>query len=79
VVANAAVQAKRWYHLGARSVSRSTLARVNAEQPCELSEALFGTLYGQCQRLAPRHRFRFKHPLHSLDASVIELSLKVFP
>ncbi len=79
VVANAEAQRKRWYHLGARRVTRSSLARLNAEQPCELYESLFGELSRRCQALAPRHRFRFKHPLYSLDASLIELSLSVFP
>ena len=79
VVANAAAQAKRWYHLGALSLTRSTLARVNAEQPAELYEELFGDLCRQCQSVAPKHRFRFRHPLYSLDASVIDLSLQVFP
>src|SRR5690606_23986960 len=40
---------------------------------------LFGLLYQQCQGVAPKHRFSFKHPLYSLDASVIDLSLQVFP
>jgi Transposase DDE domain/Domain of unknown function (DUF4372) len=79
VVANACAQARRWYHLGARPITRSTLARLNREQPCELYRELFGTLYEQCRKVAPRHGFRFKQPLYSLDASLIELSLKVFP
>ena len=29
--------------------------------------------------MAPRHRLRFKNKLYSLDASLIDLSLKVFP
>ncbi|MFC1589139.1 transposase [Pseudomonadota bacterium] len=28
---------------------------------------------------APKHRFRFKNKLYSLDASLIDLSLKIFP
>src|SRR5690606_34758201 len=64
---------------GARAIKRSTLARVNSEQPAQLYEELFGVLYQQCRGLAPKHRFRFKHPLYSLDASVIDLSLRIFP
>jgi len=60
-------------------VTRSTLARVNEQQPCAFYEALFGKLYGQCRSVAPRHRFRFKNKLYSLDASTIELSLSIFP
>ena len=60
-------------------MTRSPLARVNEQQPCKFYEALFGQLYGQCRALAPRHGFRFKNKLYSLDASTIELSLAVFP
>jgi putative transposase len=79
VVANAAAQASCWYHLGARRITRSTLARVNERQPCEFYEALFDTLYQRCQPKAPGHRFRFKNPLYSIDSSLIDLSLKIFP
>ena len=79
VVSNLAAQGPRLYHLGARPVTRSSLARVNADQPYTLYEALFGKLYERCRRLAPRHGFRFKNKLYSLDSSLIDLSLKVFP
>ena len=79
IVANLQAQAPQLYHLGARPVTRSSLARVNEEQPCALYEALFARLYERCQRLAPRHGFRFKNKLYSLDSSLIDLSLKVFP
>jgi putative transposase len=67
------------YHLGSAEVTRSTLARVNEQQPYAFYEALFGKLYGQCRSVAPRHGFRFKNKLYSLDASTIELSLAIFP
>jgi putative transposase len=79
VVANAEAQRRRWYHLGARRVARSTLARVNEQQPCELYEALFGKLYQRCKPRAPGHGFRFKNPLYSIDSSLIDLSLQLFP
>jgi hypothetical protein len=60
-------------------VARSSLSRVNEEQPWTLYEALFGRLYARCQRLAPRHGFRFKNKLYSFDSSLIDLSLAVFP
>jgi hypothetical protein len=79
VVANAEAQQSRWYHLGARRITRSTLARVNEQQPSAFYEALFGTLYRRCQPKAPGHRFRFRNPLYSMDSSLIDLSLKLFP
>lgn len=79
IEANLQAQSKRLYHLGAQPVARSSLSRLNEQQPYSLYEALFYRLYAQCQRQAPRHRFRFKNKLYSLDASLIDLSLKVFP
>jgi len=79
VVANAAAQSSCWYHLGAHRITRSTLARVNEQQPHAFYEALFGTLYRRCQSKAPGHRFRFKNALYSIDSSLIDLSLKIFP
>ena len=79
VVANADAQRSRWYHLGARRVTRSTLARVNEQQPCAFYEALFGRLYQRCRPHAPRHGFRFRNPLYSIDSTLIDLSLKLFP
>ena len=40
VVSNIAAQARKLYHLGIRSVSRSSLSRVNESQPYERYEAL---------------------------------------
>lgn len=79
IVANLAAQQRRLYHLGAGAVSRSSLARVNEQQPYQLYEALFFKLYARCQPLAPKHRLRIRSPLFSLDASLIDLSLKIFP
>ena len=79
IVSNLEVQSASLYHLGTRQITRSTLARVNEQQPHAFYEALFGKLYEQCRAVAPRHGFRFKHKLYSLDASTIELSLSIFP
>ena len=79
VVSNLTAQARKLYHLGIHSVSRSSLSRVNASQPYQLYEALFAKLLARCQSHAPRHNFKFKNKLYSLDASTIDLCLKVFP
>jgi putative transposase len=78
-MATIGAQGRRLYHLGMRTVTRSSLARVNAEQPYTLYEALFGKLLARCQAQAPRHGFRFKNKLYSIYASLIDLSLKIFP
>lgn len=79
IVSNLRAQRHRLYHLGCRQVSRSSLARVNNQQSYKLYEELFGKLLARCRSLVPKHRFRFKSKLISLDASIIELSLSVFP
>jgi putative transposase len=79
IEANLSAQQGRLYHLGAGKVARSSLARVNEEQPYTLYEALFAKLYGRCAGHAPRHGFHFANKLYALDASLIDLSLKVFP
>ncbi len=79
LVANVNAQGRKLYHLGAQAVSRSTLARVNQFQPAALFEEVFHKLLGRIQASAPRHRFRFKGRLISLDASLIERSASLFP
>ena len=78
VASNLTAQARKLYHLGMSAVSRSSLARVNASQPYPLYEALFAKLLARCSH-APKHNFKFKNKLYSLDASTIDLCLKVFP
>lgn len=79
IVSNLQVQGRKLFHLGTSQVNRSSLARLNREQPHTLFEALFGRLLGRCQSAAPRHKFKFKDKLFSLDASTIDLCLSVFP
>jgi len=79
VVVNLEAQSHRLYHLGSTVVPRSTLARLNEQQPYSLYEALFEKLLGRCQGMSPKHGFRFKNKLYSLDASTIDLCLSVFP
>lgn len=79
IVSNLSAQAAKLYHLGSSQVTRTSLARVNECQPYTLYEALFYKLLARCQGLAPRHRFRFKNKLYSLDATPIDLCLSLFP
>jgi len=41
-------------------------------------EDLFYHLLPRCRDLTPKHRFRFKNPLHTIDATTIDLGLSVF-
>lgn len=79
IVDNLAAQSHRLYHLGATHMSRSNLSRMNNEKPYELYEALFSRLLKRCQAITPKHNFRFKNELYSLDGSTIDLCLSIFP
>jgi len=72
-------QSRSLYHLGVGEIHRSTLARVNERQPHTLYEELFGRLMSRCKQTAPKHGFRFKNPLYSLDSSIIDVCLETFP
>lgn len=72
-------QNQHHYHLGAKSMSRASLARANEKLSYQFYAGLFQKLYQQCSQHTPRHGFRFKHKLFSLDGSIISLSMKVFP
>ncbi|MDP1559292.1 MAG: IS4 family transposase [Nitrosomonas sp.] len=79
IVENVSAQAHRLYHLGSEKLTRSNLSRINEDKPYALYEALAGKLLSRCQGMASGHKFRFKNPLYSLDASTIDLCLSVFP
>lgn len=68
-------------HLGMRKAPpRSTLSYANEHRPWELYQDVFYSVLGQCSALAAAkgRKFRFKNPLRSLDATVIDLCVKVF-
>ena len=72
-------QSARWYHLGLSGVHRSTLADANAKRDYRVFEDTFYKLLDRCQDLTPKHRFRFKNPLYTIDATTIDLCLSMFP
>jgi len=70
-------------HLGLpEAPSRSTLAYANQHRPWQLYQDIFEQMVVQCQQLAcscgVKHKFRFKHKLLSMDASLIDLCATVF-
>ena len=76
---NLKAQQNRLYHLGMKSTSRATLARVNEQQPASLYQAIFGELLKKCQQVAPSHKFSFSGKLYLLDTTTIQLCLAAFP
>lgn len=81
IEATLASDPKLHYHLGSRAVSRPALARANEKLSADFYQDLFGKLYERLQKThaVPGKRFRFKGKLFSLDGSLIDLSMKVFP
>ena len=77
IQSNLECQQEKLNALGAKSIPRSTLARINQEQPAALYEQLFYTLLKSYEHSKVAHKFRFKNPLYSLDASHIDLSLSL--
>jgi len=69
----------KWYHLGFKGVKRSTLSDAMNQRPWQIYEGLFYKLLDRCHSVTPRHRFRFKNQLYSLDSTTIDLCLSVFP
>ena len=73
-------------HLGLPTAPpRSTLAYANEHRPWQLQQTVFEQLLAKCQILAAsqpgtrkKRKFRFKNPLLSLDATVIDLCATMF-
>jgi hypothetical protein len=78
IEAGLASQAKTLYHMGVKPVHRSTLSYANEHRSHELFKKTFEWMLSKCQPLAPKHKFRFKNPLYSIDNTVIDLCLSLF-
>jgi len=66
-------------HLGLpESPKRSTLSYANSHRPWELYRSNFYVLLNRCTAMAPRHKFRFKNKLLSMDATIIDLCQSMF-
>lgn len=69
-------------HLGMASApAKSTLAYANAHRPYQTFEQLFYDMLAICRSTSPgkKRKFRFKNPLLSMDASIIDLCISLFP
>ena len=73
-------------HLGLpQAPARATLAYANEHRPWQLYRTVFDQLLAKCQSLAAsqpgtrkKKKFRFKNPLMSVDATVIDLCATMF-
>ena len=67
-------------HLGVpQAPNKSTLAYANEHRPWQLYQRVFHVLFARCQQAASGPRpFRFRNPLLSIDATIIELCATMF-
>jgi len=79
IEASLSAHGDKWYHIGLKGVKRSTLADAMRERPSAIYEGLFYALLAKCKTVTPKHKFKFKNPLYSLDSTVIDLCLSIFP
>jgi putative transposase len=78
IEAGLATQGAMLYHAGIKAVHRSTLAYANEHRPHELFKKIFLAMLSKCEAIAPKHKFRFKNPLYTIDATIISLCLSLY-
>jgi hypothetical protein len=70
----------RLAHVGVQAApARSTLSYANRHRPWQLFQRVFYDLLAQCRQQTGRKKFRFKNPLLSLDATMIDVCAELFP
>jgi FOG: Transposase and inactivated derivatives len=77
-----AVTCGKLNHLGMNAAPpKSTLAYANAHRSYLMFEMLFYEVLSICKRESPgkKHKFRFKNKLLSMDASIVDLCINIFP
>jgi hypothetical protein len=78
VISVNSMQSKR-YHLGCKSVRRSTFSDANNKRPYQIYQDLFYQLLERTQKIAPRYKITINRKLYFLDATTIDLCLTLFP
>ena len=78
IVTGLRTQLSKWYHLGLKKISRSTLSDANNNRNYRIYEGLFYQLLNRCCNISHKHKFRFKNPLYAIDSTTIDLCLSMF-
>jgi putative transposase len=78
IEAGLATQSAMLYHAGIKPIHRSTLAYANEHRSHELFKKIFLAMLSKCETIAPKHKFRFKNPLYTIDATIISLCLSLY-
>jgi len=80
IVEGLKINSLKLYHLGVcSSVKRSTLSDANKNRNFNIYKDLFFLILNQCKNLSNKSKFTFKNKLYSWDATIVNLSLSIFP
>ena len=71
-------QHKKWYHLGIKSIAKSTISDANLKRDADIFRDIFYTLLEKCKNLSPKHKFKFKNPIYALDSTLINVCLSLY-
>lgn len=69
---------KSLYHLGVKNIKRSTLSYANSKRSEKIFESLFNAMLSKTLDKTRSHKLKFKNPLYSVDATVIDLCLSLY-
>ena len=73
-------QGSKLYHLGLpQRICRNTLSHANSNRDWRIYHDFFYKLLARCKDLTPKHRFKFKNPFQSFDATTVSLCPTLFP
>ena len=78
IEAGLATQGASLHHMGIKPIHRSTLSYANEHRSHELFKKIFLGMLSKCEAIAPKHKFRFKNALYTLDATIIDLCLSLY-
>lgn len=67
------------YHLGCKQLRRSTLSDANNRRSSEIYRELFLATLNRVQAIAPKYKLKLPRKLFIMDATTIDLCLKLFP
>ena len=70
---------KNFYHHGINPVKRFTLTYANENRPYQIYQDLFYSLLIKLLGKKKHHNFKFINPLYSIDSSIVDLCLNLFP
>ena len=69
----------KFYHLGCKQLCRSTLSDANNSRRFEIYRDLFFKVLARVQVIAPKYKLKLPRKLFIMDATTIDLCLKLFP